>query len=213
VVLHHQTSAGEPAEVDEHVRPFGGSEHQLVHRHRLIPHSALGADLPEARTADIEVQNACVAAVQDAEPVHARLDVEERPHLAVDEHDVSEVLADPGGSRDAARRIQEGPVWIELAVLDDKRDLVGAAGDADRVWLCAGVVLVADDVGGSEPREHVQPGGPESVVVEPEQRGWHLRQLVRVVNALRLAGAEAVRGHRRVAVARCCDEAAVQVGH
>jgi hypothetical protein len=40
------------------------------------------------------------------------------------------------------------------------------------------------------------------VVVEPKQRGRHLRLLVGVVDDLRLAGAEPVRSYRWVAVAR-----------
>ena len=35
-------------------------------------------------------------------------------------------------------------VRVELAVLDDQRDLVRAAGDPDRVGLGAGVVLVPE---------------------------------------------------------------------
>ena len=138
---------------------------------------------------------------------------EKRPDLAVDEHHVAEVLADPGRAGDVARWVEERAVRVELPVLDHERDLVGAAGDPDRVRLGAGVVLVAEDVGSGEPGEDVQSRGAETVVVEPEQRGRHLRLLVRVVDRLRLARAEPVRRHRRVAVAVGGDEAAMQVGH
>ena len=42
---------------------------------------------------------------------------------------------------DVAGRVPERPVRVELAVLDDQRDLVGPAGDPDRVGLLPGVVL------------------------------------------------------------------------
>ena len=61
------------------------------------------------------------------------------------------------------------PSAIELAVLDDERDLVRTAGDTDRVRLGTGVELVAEDVGRGETGEHVQARRAESVVVEPEQ--------------------------------------------
>jgi hypothetical protein len=51
------------------------------------------------------------------------------------------------------------------------------------------------------------------VVVEPKERGGHLRLLVRVKNRLRLPRPESVRGDRRVAVVLGGDEAAVQVRH
>ena len=97
--------------------------------------------------------------------------------------DVAEVLADPGRAGDVAGRVEERPVGVELPVLDDQRDLVGPAGDPDRVGLCAGVELVAEDVGGGEPGEDIQARRPEAVVVEPQQRGRHLRRLVRVEDA------------------------------
>jgi hypothetical protein len=110
VVLHHEPAAGELAEVDEHVCPLGRREHQPLHRHRLVPHPALGADLPETRATDVEAEDPRVAAVEDPQAVHARLHLEEGPHLAVDEHDVAEVLADPGGAGNVARGIEERPV-------------------------------------------------------------------------------------------------------
>ena len=100
-----------------------------------VPHAALGTDLPQARTADVEAQDPRVASVQDPEAVHPGLDVQKRPHLAVDQHGVAEVLPDPGGARDVAPRVPERPVRVELAILHDQRDLVGPAGDPDRVGL------------------------------------------------------------------------------
>jgi hypothetical protein len=51
------------------------------------------------------------------------------------------------------------------------------------------------------------------VIVEPQERGWHLRQLVRVVDSLRLVETETIRRDRRVAVTVGPNEAAVQMGH
>jgi hypothetical protein len=213
VVPQQQRLPGNAAEVDDHVGPLGRCEHELVDLDRAIPHTALGPDLPEADAADVEAEDARVAAVQDPEPIHPGLDLEERPDLAVDQHRVPEVLADPGGALDVARRVEERSVSVEAAVLNHQRDLVRAAGNPDRIRLGAGVVLVTEDVRSGEPREHVQPRGAEPVVVKPEQRGGHLRQLVRVEDGLGLAGAEPVRCDRRVAVAVGSDEAAVEVRH
>jgi hypothetical protein len=43
---------------------------------------------------------------------------------------------------------------------------MGPAGDADRVGLGAGVVLVPQDVGGGQADEHVQPRGAKRVIVD-----------------------------------------------
>ena len=77
----------------------------------------------------------------------------------------------------------------------------------------AGIELVAKDVGGGESGEHVQPRGAKTVVVKPQERRGHLRQLVRVVNRLRLAEAEPIWRHRRVAVTVSRDKAAMKMGH
>src|SRR6185437_98281 len=103
--------------------------------------------------------------------VQPRLRLQVRPHLAVDQHHVAEVLADPGDAGNVADRVPEGAVVVELAVLDHQRDLVAAAGEPGRVRLRAGVVGVPDDVGGGEPGEDVQPGNPVDVIVEPHQPG------------------------------------------
>jgi hypothetical protein len=46
VVLHDQRAAGEPGEVDEHVSPFGGGQHEVVRSHGDVEEAALGTDLP-----------------------------------------------------------------------------------------------------------------------------------------------------------------------
>src|SRR5206468_306101 len=100
-----------------------------------------------------------------------------------------------------ARRIKERPVGIELAILNNERNLVRSAGDADRVGLSAGVELVAQNVSGGETGKHIQASRAQGVVVKPEQRGWILWQLVGVMDGLCFSRAEPIRGDRRVAVA------------
>jgi hypothetical protein len=64
-----------------------------------------------------------------------------------------------------------------------------------------------------EAGEDVEPRRAERVVVEPEQRGRHLRRLVRVQHGLRLADPEPERGDCGAAIAVGSYEAAVQVRH
>src|SRR6185369_6885595 len=143
VIHHYQRAAGEIREVHNHIGALRGCHNQVFHRHGNIPHTALGSDLPQVRTADVEVQDTRVAAVQDSEPVHARFDVEKWPDFAIGKHDVPEILTDPRHSFDIARRVEERPIRVELAILDNEWNLVRSARDADWIWLQAGVKLVA----------------------------------------------------------------------
>ena len=213
MVAHWQPLARDRPEVYYHIGPLGRGEHQLRHRHGRVPQAALRADLRHLDARDIEVQDPCVATVQDAEPVQARLDVQERPNLPVDQHHVAEVLADPGHTGDVAGRVKERPVRVELPVLDDQRDLVGPTRNPDRVRLPASVELVAEDVGGGEPGEHVQPRRAQTMVVEPQERRRHLRQLVRVEDGLRLPETKSVWRDRGVAVAVGGNKPTVKMGH
>jgi hypothetical protein len=158
----------------------------------------------------MEVEDAGVAPVQDAQAVEAGLDVEERPHLPVDQHRVAEVLADPGHTGDVAHRIVEGAVVIELAVLDHERDLVRPAWEAVCIVGPTGVELVAQEVSGGEAGKDIQACGAHRMVVEPEECR---RLLVGIVDGLRLARPESVRSDCRTAVTRCRDEAAMQMRH
>src|SRR6266540_6713818 len=136
-----------------------GDATQLWSRLQISHFVAVGPSLCTPR-ADVETEDAGITAVQDPEAVHARLDLEERPNLAVDEHRVAEVLADPGDALDVTGRVEERPVRVELAVLHDERDLVGAAGNPDRVRFVAGVELVANNVGVSGGRGEFHPPAP-----------------------------------------------------
>src|SRR4029453_9476488 len=150
---------------------------------------------------------------QDPESVHARFDVKEWPHLAIYEHDVAKIFADPDRTFDVARWVKESAVRIELAILDNQRNLVRSARNADRVGLSAGVELVAEDVASSESSKHVEPSGSETVIVEPESRSRILWQLVGVMDSLCIARAEPVRGNCRVAAAISRDKSTVQMRH
>ncbi len=89
---------------------------------------------------ELEDQEAGVAAVQEPEPVAARLDLQQGPGAAIDDHRVAEdlrvpdrrhvALGDVGTGEvvevGAARRVEERAVRGEGAVLDGDRDLVVA---------------------------------------------------------------------------------------
>jgi hypothetical protein len=51
------------------------------------------------------------------------------------------------------------------------------------------------------------------MIVKPKKRGWHLWQLVAVVNHLRITGAEPQWRDCRIAVAVGINKAAVQMRH
>jgi hypothetical protein len=74
-VLHHQRLAGEFAEVHEDVGSLGRRQHHLLDRHRHVEQAAFGADLPQRRAADVKAQDPRIAAIENAEAIHARLDV------------------------------------------------------------------------------------------------------------------------------------------
>ena len=110
--------------------------------HRGGQEAALVADLPDldARdVAEVEDQEARLAAVEEAEAVAALLDGLERPGVAVDHDHVAEELGVPDRrnsvsgmygarrcpSKNARRvRVEERAVGVERAVLDGDRDLV-----------------------------------------------------------------------------------------
>jgi hypothetical protein len=82
------------------------------------------------------VKDAGVAPVQEPPPIETGLDVEMGPDLAVDQHDVAEVLADPGRARNVAGRVEEGAVVAEKPILDHQRHLECAC----RIGLAYSVV-------------------------------------------------------------------------
>jgi hypothetical protein len=95
--------------------------------------------------------------------------------------------------------MEERAVRVEQPILDDERDLVGARGDADRIGLSARVEFVPENVCGRETGEGVQTGGPEAVVVEPQERGRHLRLLIGVEDSAESGSAPVgSRGRRTV---------------
>ena len=155
MIHQHEPCAGKPAEIDKHVGSLGRSQYQTSGSDWNIPQAGIGSDLPEVQAADVDVQDASIAAVQDPEPIHARLNIEEWPDLAVDQHNVTEVLADPGHAFDVARRVEKRPVEIELAILDNERNLVRSAGNADRIRLRTRIKFIPENVSCGEPGKNV----------------------------------------------------------
>ena len=91
------------------------------------------------------------------------------------DHDIAKVLADPSRAFDVAARVAKRAVRVELPVLDDERNLVGSAGNADRIGFRASVELIAHDIRRSESSENVESCRAQAVIVEPEERSRHLR--------------------------------------
>jgi hypothetical protein len=215
-VRHEQRLAREPAEVADHVEPLGWGHYQPMCVGRVHwQQPALGADddRRHGRSAvgrrDPQIQDPGVAAIEHPEPVHRGLHGQFRPDLAVDQHHVPEVLADPRPVRRRWRdRVQQRPVWAELPVLHHHHQLVGA-DRAGQQRVAAGVEGVAQQVAAGQPGDHVHPRIPEVMVVIPRQGGW---LLIRVGHRLGCPGPERIRLRERVAVIIARDEPAVQVG-
>jgi hypothetical protein len=87
-----------------------------------------------------------VAAIQDSKSIQSRLDVEVRPHFAIDEHRVAEILANPNDARDVAGWISERPIRVELTILNDRRYFVRSSGNANGIGLEARIKFVTKDV-------------------------------------------------------------------
>src|SRR5437867_8894926 len=180
------------AEVDDHVEALGDADREIGQPDGRRQESPVGADLDErgprapvrrpvgVRLVEREVVEARVRRVQDAEAILPRLDLEERPHPAVDQHRVAEELRDPHGRHARIRiaavvlgRVPEGAVGVEEPILDGQRDLERPVGKIE-----AALDAVAKQVDPLEPGVVVEARRPERVVVVPELRG---RLIVRIV--------------------------------
>ena len=187
-------------EVHDRVHPFGRGHQHLVELDRCGQEAALGTDHPDRQGrlgrpghrvgGDLQDEEPGVAAVEHPEAVPPRLDVEDRPGPAVDDHGVGEELRVPDRRHVVVRsvgpgeaveeparpRVEQRPVRVEGAVLDGERDLVvrrprrvtetrGRSGEYAARQVAR---PVTEQV---EPRRtgvHVEPGHAERVVVEPQ---------------------------------------------
>src|SRR5205807_2640605 len=158
---------------------------------RSVQKTAVGADLPEGRplgaarrVGQPHPKEAGVGRVDDPEAIAARLDIEVGPAASIDTDDIPEELRDPVrmearipgrtvNERGVGRAVrkQQLAVGVELAVLDHQLDLLRAGREPQRVVRSPGVVLVADEIEGGQPREHVDACDPKRVVVEPQRGG------------------------------------------
>jgi hypothetical protein len=137
--------------------------------------------VPSARLVEGQVVEPRVRGVQDAEAILAWLDLQERPHLAVDQHRVAEELGNPHGWHARIRvaaivlhRIEQRAVRVEEPVLDHQRDLERAVGKIEVV-----LDAVTEQIDARQPGEVVQPGRAQRVVVVPElRRGLIIRIVV-----------------------------------
>jgi hypothetical protein len=117
-VLEDVVPDGNVGEVDDHVRPLGEAHEEAVlvvcrEIHRGGEEPAFVADLPRldaGDAAEVEDQEARLAAVEEAEPVATLLDLEERPGVAVDHDHVAEEL----GATESSRSIVRSPRWERL---------------------------------------------------------------------------------------------------
>ena len=171
-------------EVDDDEVALAGHHHQAgvvsrrPHANRLVQVAAVRADHPEGRATvaghgvgQPHVVAAGIGAVEEEERVALGSDFQERPGLAVHADDVADELRHPVGvlgvrgpqhSARAVRREEELPVRVEHPVLDDEW--------SERRQVLRVVVRVEDEVPARKPCVHVQPGGAERVVVEPDRR-------------------------------------------
>jgi hypothetical protein len=166
-----------PGEVDDDVAALGGRQEEfwrggaVRQPHRRVQQAAVGADLPDRRAdrargrvaVQLHLQEARVRRIDDAEAVAPRLDLEERPGLAVHGHDVAEELRVPervvlGIRRWAVEPLgisvgkQDLAVGVELAIRHQHLLLEVAGGKTDRVAGQACVAAVANQVVAGEAR-------------------------------------------------------------
>ena len=154
VVRDDERGVALPGEVDDHVGALAGRDQQRGHRHGRAQQPAVGADLRERQrpaavlVGELQVVEARLRSVDDPEPVAARLDVDERPDLGVDDRDVAEELRHPLRviRGHALRRVEHAPVGVERLVLQHERDLVRAGGQPERIAGLTRVLVVADEV-------------------------------------------------------------------
>ena len=193
-VQERQRLAGLTAgEIDEHVRALSGSEQDLgPDRGGRGQKPAVASDLVERDLlVEAKSQGPRLAAVEQAEAVEPRLDLQIRPHATVDHHRVAEHLGVPervhrrfgvvgpleaievfAAVRVAERAVaQERPVLNrdgDLEVAHPRRvtDLGSRPGQTERVFDA-----VAQEIETREAGVHVQPGHSQRVVVEPEGAG------------------------------------------
>jgi hypothetical protein len=102
VVRQGERLAGLAGEIDHQVIPLGGAHQQVAQGHRLGQEALISADLVEdqrlARVVAVDqrhVQEARVAGVEHPEAVLARLHVQVRESLAIDDGGVAEELRNP----------------------------------------------------------------------------------------------------------------------
>ena len=167
-----------PSEVDDQIGALARRDQQRGHRHWRAQQSALGSDLCERqRPAAVVVDEAQVVearlrAVDDPQPVAARLDVDERPDLGVDDRDVAEELRHPLRviCGDPLRWVEHAAVGVERLVLQHQRDLVPTSGEPERIVRLACVLVVTDDVSAGQAGVDVRTRVAERMVVIPHHR-------------------------------------------
>ena len=132
-------SGGHVREVDQDVHPLGGGDERFGQGRRRGQVAAVAADLGEGHAVrQLQVVEARVRRVDDAEAVLAAVHAQARPHLAVHEDGVAEVLGIPVGvdvGVVADLREVDGAVAVERAVLEQERNLERARGEqrGDRI--------------------------------------------------------------------------------
>ena len=159
-VAEHVVADRHVGEVDDQIGPLGQAHQQPVavvggEVHRGGEEAALVADRPDLDAGDlaeVEDQEAGLAAVEEPEPVAALLDGLERPGVAVDHDRVAEELGVPDrrdvgvgmyGPGDAVEEgpgvgVEQRPVGVERAVLDRDGDLVVRLVRRELVALASG---------------------------------------------------------------------------
>ncbi len=190
-------------EVHEDVHALRRRERQHAYtRHGSGQQPAVRADDRERHPLEREVVKPVLGAVEQPEPVDPPVDRVARPSRPVDDRDDALDVAHPGRCR-----IRQGAVLVEVAVLEQQRQLVGVTDREAEL----GLERVADEVEPGQARVHVQPRGAHGVVVVPQRR----RPLAARMLAVRVAVDGGLPRHRpqvREPVLPRRHASAVQVG-
>jgi len=154
-------------EIEEQISAFGGGETDTPDFDGSGEQTLIAADLDERLViGKIQVEEAAVRYVDDAEAIEARLGLEEWANFAVDEDAVGVELRHPRVLGIVRRGVIELAVGGEVAIVEDERELVSTGGQMEGILNC-----VADKEHAKEARVTVETVNAHGMVVIPEGGG------------------------------------------
>ena len=122
------------------VGAFPRGDHHILHADRFSQQPLIRADLRERLIVrKRQMKEPAIGSVQHAKSVFARLYIQIREQLAVDQHGLAGRLGNPRRAWNARDKIIEPPVLTKGPVADHQRNLVLAPKeDSARLPLCRG---------------------------------------------------------------------------